>query len=226
MSTTGVSPREGPVHNLWVVAAERMAPMAPASSSGCRGLRGSALPTTSFGRWHASSAHLDALEVVLPDGESRTVVVTRAGCLEHIVGTTAIGPADLESSRHQAAGFLRQLHDLDVAALALPALSAREDPLQGALDFLPSRPKNDSWRGALPTWGKASSCRTLLLHGDDWPGNLLRHDGQLAAAALATMPDWGLAPDAAAERRKKTTEFLSRATDKLCNTVRVGWSAS
>lgn len=64
--------------------------------------------------------------------------------------------------------------------MALPNLPTNQDPVEGALQYLPEVSKDKSLLSAIGSM-KASTKGRRLLHGDFWPGNILWHDGQLAA---------------------------------------------
>lgn len=192
---------------------------------------------------------------------------------EYIDGTTAVPHEELDICLQQMAQFLSRLHCLDPASMSIPALPTIEDPVTGALEYLPKVGEDKSLLSAIGSM-KASTTVRRLLHGDFWPGNILWKNGRLvavidwedatlgdpmsdlaccrvellcqygpeamdaftdyylgyngpdisdlglweiyvSAAALATMPYWGLSPDDEKHRKKMTNEFLKASVSKL-----------
>lgn len=192
---------------------------------------------------------------------------------EYIDGTTSVPHEVLDKCLQQMALFLSRLHGLDPASISIPDLPTIEDPVTGALEYLPKVGEDKRLLSAIGSM-KASTTVRRLLHGDFWPGNILWKNGRLAAvidwedatlgdpmsdlaccrvellcqygpdameaftdyylgydgpdisdlglweiyvsaAALATMPNWGLSPDEEDHRRKMTNDFLKESADKL-----------
>lgn len=101
---------------------------------------------------------------------------------EWIEGSTTVEPDDVQDALEQMARFLAALHTIDPHALTLPAIEQIEDPASAAITYLPATESGDRARSALSvssTLGEAG--RSSLLHGDYWPGNVMWHDGRLAA---------------------------------------------
>lgn len=101
-----------------------------------------------------------------------------------VEGTADIAEASLDSALRQMATFLARVHVFDVDALCLPELPMREDPVQGALAYLPSTAESDHVRECVSSY-QVHPSRRALLHGDFWPGNVL-----WAGARLAAVIDW------------------------------------
>ena len=104
--------------------------------------------------------------------------------MERVQGSTDRADVSLDSAVREMAEFLARLHALDAGALALPSLPAREDPVQGALEYLPADGDTVRLREAIAAY-RVHAARASLLHGDFWPGNVLWAEGRLAAVV-----DW------------------------------------
>lgn len=104
--------------------------------------------------------------------------------MERVEASTDRGDVSLDSAVREMAQFLARLHALDPGALRLPGLPAREDPVQGALEYLPAGGEAIPLREAVAAY-RVQAPRASLLHGDFWPGNVLWAEGRLAAVV-----DW------------------------------------
>ena len=100
-----------------------------------------------------------------------------------VEGTTAVDDAHLERAIDQMAEFLLRLHSLETESLT-GQLSQDDDPIKGALEYIPDTPLNAPLRAAVSDWVTRPS-KAALLHGDFWPGNILWSNN-----AIAAVIDW------------------------------------
>lgn len=106
--------------------------------------------------------------------------------MEMVEGVSTVEASSLPEAIDEMAQVLAQLHALDLEGFMSVALPPREDPVEGALIYLPQRPEHAEVRGALQMIGRSRSRHKLaLLHGDFWPGNLLWREG-----AIVAVLDW------------------------------------
>lgn len=100
--------------------------------------------------------------------------------MEMVEGTTVIAVSHLRSALDQMADFLVQLHALNINIADGVALPHREDPVAGALEYIPNSSKWAPLRAVIDGW-EISPVDDSILHGDFWPGNILWHQGNLSA---------------------------------------------
>jgi aminoglycoside phosphotransferase (APT) family kinase protein len=106
--------------------------------------------------------------------------------LEWIDGSTDVGADDLPLALDQMARFLVGLHSLDPLSLQLPALEQIEDPLEAITPHLPPTEAGDLVRAAIAAGAlDRDPNRSVLLHGDYWPGNVVWNE-----RALVAVIDW------------------------------------
>lgn len=97
-----------------------------------------------------------------------------------VEGTTEVDDDRLAHAIPKMAGFLAGLHEVIPETVKLPPLPRREDPVQGALEYVLDLPAWIDLRAVIGGW-ETVPYRESLLHGDFWPGNVLWNDNQIAA---------------------------------------------
>ena len=146
---------------------------------------------------------------------SREVLPSPYLVQEYVEGTTELAPAALACALPQMASFLARLHTLHPDALEL-SLPTREEPTASTLQYLPANDEGDRIRAALAAHGPlAPVSRPSLLHGDFWPGNVLFHEGRLAAVIDWEDAAWG---DALCDLAGARVELLWRHGEEAVET--------
>lgn len=106
--------------------------------------------------------------------------------MELVDGVSTVEEEALPDALDKMAHMLEQLHALDLEGLKSVGLPPREDPVEGALTYLPERAEHAAVRGALKMLGRLElNNQPTLLHGDFWPGNMLWREG-----AIVAVIDW------------------------------------
>lgn len=135
-----------------------------------------------------------------------------------VEGSTTVRGTELPSALGQMADYLARLHALDVEGVGLPPLRALEDPLESLGAYLDDSPFLDRLRAGAPRLRPREAPPVSLLHGDFWPGNVLWHEGRMAAVI-----DWEDASlgdplsDLACARVELLCRYDAAAMDRFMN---------
>jgi aminoglycoside phosphotransferase (APT) family kinase protein len=122
---------------------------------------------------------LPIAEQILLDSSCQ-ILPTPYAVMKMVDGTTAVPEQKVESAVIDMADFLLRLHQLDPERIVVPDLPQREDPVLGALKYVPETQQWSALHNAIASW-QTTTLRASILHGDFWPGNVIWQHDQLAA---------------------------------------------
>jgi aminoglycoside phosphotransferase (APT) family kinase protein len=106
--------------------------------------------------------------------------------IEFIEGASDFEPSDLRAFVRQCAEQLAKIHRVDLATYDLDFLPSQEKRTNEKLRQRPAKLDESLQEGRIRDKLEmlsplTSANKTALLHGDFWPGNLMWHEGRLAA---------------------------------------------
>lgn len=130
---------------------------------------------------HAAGLPVPAPRYVDASGD---VFGTPCIVVDFMAGTTGFAPAGVHDVIDQMAAQLARIHAIDLAKSGLSFLPVQAERCAERLANRPASPDDEMdevrIRDTLaPVWPRAQRNRSVLLHGDFWPGNMLWLDGQL-----------------------------------------------
>lgn len=110
---------------------------------------------------------------------------------EWIEGTTAVASSELDAALAQMARFLRRLHAIESGYVDAPGMGEIEDPVQALPRYLAGDETGRAVADALQRGVRRRPNRSVLLHGDFWPGNVMFEHGELVAVLDWEDACWG-----------------------------------
>lgn len=122
---------------------------------------------------------LPVAEQILLDSTGK-ILPTPYAVMKMVDGTTAVPEQNIESAVIDMANFLLRLHQLDPESIAVPGLPQRENPVAGALKYVPDTLEWSALRKTIANW-QTTTLPASILHGDFWPGNIIWQHDQIVA---------------------------------------------